>query len=74
MANNAGIGVQNSFRLVCPYCFHGTTKKRGTAMFEALTVMSVLFVALFGGLTFAAMRNSMTGSRQTVRVNEKARR
>tara|TARA_R100001126_G_scaffold50171_2_gene28384 strand:- start:973 stop:1104 length:132 start_codon:yes stop_codon:yes gene_type:complete len=43
-------------------------------MFEALTVITVLFLVLFSGLTFAAMRNSMSERRQTVRITEKARR
>ena len=43
-------------------------------MFEALTVITVLFVALFSGLTFAAMRKGMGESLQTVRIKEKARR
>ncbi|WP_280177531.1 hypothetical protein [Pseudohoeflea suaedae] len=43
-------------------------------MFEAFTVVTVLFVALFGGLTLAAIRNSEAENRQTVRVTEKARR
>lgn len=43
-------------------------------MIEALGLMTVLFIALFGGLTAAAFHNGMKADRQTVRTNEKARR
>ncbi|MAZ82163.1 MAG: hypothetical protein CME90_00915 [Hoeflea sp.] len=67
--------VQNSFRLMASYFLaRFKTRNGGTAMFEALTVITVLFLVLFSGLTFAAMRNSMSERRQTVRITEKARR
>jgi putative effector of murein hydrolase len=42
-------------------------------MIEVLTLMTALFVALFGGLTLAALRNGMQDM-QAVQTNEKARR
>ena len=42
-------------------------------MIEVLSLMTALFVALFGGLTLAAFRNGMKEP-QVIRINEKARR